>query len=132
MNRGEIAAGLAPTPGYRYADRVGTRLYVSGQVPLDRVGAIVGVGDARVQCRQCLQNLFTLVAHHGFATRDIHHITVYGVGDRTLLGVLWEEVSAVFGGDVPPATLLGVTTLGYADQLVEIDALIDREEQFLG
>lgn len=38
MNEHEIAAGLPPTPHYRYADHVGDRLFIAGQVPHDVVG----------------------------------------------------------------------------------------------
>ena len=127
MNDGEVAAGLAATPGYRYADRVGGRLHVAGQVPHDRSGLLVGVGDPAEQCRQCLRNLLTLARHHGFALGDIHRLTIYVVGDRAALGRAWDVVVDLFGGSVPPATLLGVAVLGHEDQLVEIDAEIDRE-----
>jgi hypothetical protein len=35
----------------------------------------------------------------------------------------WEVVEAAFGELDAPSTLLGVTVLGYADQLVEIEAV---------
>ena len=126
MNEGELGAGLAQTPNYRYADRVGDQLLVAGQVPLDASGALVGAGDVRAQARSCLHNLFTLVAHHGFTTDDIHRLTVYVAGTQQQLSDAWSETTKAFDGNVPPATLLGVALLGYRDQLVEIDAVIVR------
>ena len=38
-----MAAGLAATPGYRYTDVLGDRLFVAGQVPLDGSGALLAV-----------------------------------------------------------------------------------------
>ena len=35
----------------------------------------------------------------------------------------WEVVEAAFGDHDAPSTLLGVTVLGYRDQLVEIEAV---------
>jgi hypothetical protein len=35
----------------------------------------------------------------------------------------WEVVEAAFGDHDAPSTLLGVTVLGYPDQLVEIEAV---------
>jgi len=35
----------------------------------------------------------------------------------------WEVVRAAFGAHDAPSTLLGVTVLGYTDQLVEIEAV---------
>ena len=126
MNEGELGAGLAQTPNYRYADRVGDRLYVAGQVPRDRESQLVGHGDPVAQATQCLENLFTLIAHHGFSKDDIHQLTVYVVGSRQNLRDAWVSVTDCFDGNVPPATLLGVALLGYVDQLVEVDAVVER------
>ena len=126
MNEGELAAGLAQTSNYRYADRVGGRLCVAGQVPRDADANIVGPDDPVAQARQCLDNLFTLIDHHGFSRDDIHQLTVYVVGPHQNLIEAWGEVTLCFQQNVPPATLLGVTFLGYPDQVVEIDAVIER------
>jgi enamine deaminase RidA (YjgF/YER057c/UK114 family) len=126
MNEDEIAAGLAPTPNYRYADRVGDRLLLAGQVPLDAIGGLVGERDVRAQVRQCAANLFAVVALHGFGREDIHQLTVYVVGAQHVLQDAWAAVTECFDGNVPPATLLGVNLLGYVGQLVELDARVER------
>ena len=126
MNEGEVAAGLAQTPNYRYADQVGRRLFVAGQVPRDGAANLVAPGDPVAQTRQCFDNLFTLIELHGFSRDDIHQLTVYVVGPHSNLIDAWGAVTACFGSNVPPATLLGVTFLGYVDQVVEIDAVIER------
>jgi enamine deaminase RidA (YjgF/YER057c/UK114 family) len=124
-NDAERRAGLAPTPGYRYADRAGDQLFVAGQVPLDGEGQLVGRQDAAAQTTQCLENLRTLLTVHGFDVGDVRHLTIHVVGDRSALTDAWGAVSRWFADDlVPPATLLGVPVLGYADQLVEIDATV--------
>ncbi len=122
----ERAAGLATTPGYRYADRVGHQLFVAGQVPLDHEGDLVGVGDPAAQAGSCLDNLRTLLDVHGFDIADIRQLTVYVVGEHQNLLDTWAAVTDWFTGPVPPATLLGVNLLGYRDQLVEIDATVIR------
>lgn len=127
MNESEIAAGLSQTSNYRYAERVGGRLFIAGQVPRDGAGKVVGEGDAAAQARQCLQNLFTLIVHHGFSRNDIRQLTVYVVGQHSNLIDAWNEVATAFDMQVPPATLLGVNLLGYAGQLVEIDAQIVQD-----
>ena len=132
VNDAEESAGLASTPGYRYADRAGDRLVVAGQVPLDRNGVLVGRNDPAVQARTCLDNLELLVGVHGFGIDDVRHLTVYVVGEHQHLVDAWAAVTGWFGdaarlGDsVPPATLLGVHLLGHGGQLVEIDAVIVR------
>ena len=127
INADEIAVGMAPTPGYRYADRIGDTLYVAGQVPLDAEGGILGVGDPRAQATACLRNLDTLLDVQGFHTDDVHQLVVHVVGDRADLHTAWHAVVDWFDGSVPPATLLGSALLGHVDQIVEIDATIRTE-----
>ena len=124
MNGDEIEAGLAPTPGYRYADRHGDQLFVAGQVPLNDAGEVIGIGDPKAQATACLDNLRMLLDVHDFAASDIRRLVVYVVGEHQNLLDAWDTVVAWFDGDVPPATLLGVDLLGYGDQLVEIDATV--------
>jgi enamine deaminase RidA (YjgF/YER057c/UK114 family) len=126
MNEIELAAGMPQTPGYRYAEVIGDRLLVAGQVPRDSSGSLVGVGDVGVQAAQCLTNLFTLVEAHGFERDDVRRLTIHVVGSRPLLSEAWVVVARAFDGDVPPATLLGAHSLGYDEQLVEIDAHVER------
>ena len=124
LNAREVEAGLPPTANYRYAERVAAELIVAGQVPQDAQGRLVGVGDAGIQVRQCLDNLERLVRTHELGIDAVRHLTIHVVGDQPRLASTWETVTAWFGGEVPPATLLGAASLGYADQLVEVDARI--------
>jgi enamine deaminase RidA (YjgF/YER057c/UK114 family) len=127
MNEEELAAGLSQTPGYRYADVVGDRLFVAGQVPLDEAADLVGADDPRRQAAQCLDNLRALVGVHGFRIEHVRHLTIHVVGEQENLLGAWDAVREWFGGTVPPPTLLGAHLLGYHDQLVEIDATVVRE-----
>jgi enamine deaminase RidA (YjgF/YER057c/UK114 family) len=127
LNEREQAAGLATTPGYRYAEQVGDHLFVAGQVPLDADGELVAPNEARRQAEQCLANLVTVLALRDFERRHIRHLRVYVVGDRAALHDAWAGVRAFFDDEVPPATLLGVHVLGYSGQVVEIDASVVRE-----
>ncbi len=125
MNDEELAAGMAPTPGYRYADVVDDRLFVAGQVPLDGDGSLLAPDDPGAQAVACLDNLATLLGVHGFEVADVRHLTVYVVGPHRHLLDAWQAVVGWFGdGGVPPATLLGVNLLGHLGQLVEVDATV--------
>ena len=42
---------------------------------------------------------------------------------RSDLGAAWDVVRRHFGDHDPPGTLLGVTVLGWPDQLVEVEAV---------
>ena len=126
MNEKELDAGLAPTPGYRYAEVVGDRLFVAGQVPLDADGELMAPEDAGGQATRCLDNLRLVVETHGFGVEHVRQIVVYVVGEHANLLGAWAAVVAWFNGSVPPATLLGVHQLGYTEQLVEVDATVIR------
>ena len=53
--------------------------------------------------------------------------TVYVAStERSDLHAAWEVVQERFGSDGPPSTLLGVTVLGFTDQLVEVEAVAAR------
>lgn len=121
-----MAAGMAATPGYRYADVVGEQLFVAGQVPLDATGSLVGPEDADAQAVACLDNLRRLVEVHGFGVGDVRHLAIHVVGEPDDLANAWTAVRRWFGGAVPPATLLGARLLGHPGQLVEIDATVVR------
>ena len=124
MNEAELAASLPSTAQYHYAQRVGNQLFVAGQVPHDLHGNVVGFDDPGAQALQCLSNLNTVMAVHGFSSSDVRQLIVYVVGGQANLSAAWQTVANAFGGQVPPATLLGVACLGYAGQLVEIHATV--------
>jgi enamine deaminase RidA (YjgF/YER057c/UK114 family) len=126
MNEREIDAGLAATPGYRYAEVVGDQLLVAGQVPLDAGGRVVGKNDPATQATACLDNLGTVLDVHGFTAGDVRRLTIHVVGDHQNLVDAWAAVTDWFDGAVPPATLLGAHLLGHHHQLVEVDATVMR------
>jgi enamine deaminase RidA (YjgF/YER057c/UK114 family) len=126
VNEDEMRAGLPASSSYRYADVEGDQLFVAGQVPRDARGDIVGIDDPAVQATVCLDNLRIVLGVHGFTVNDLRQLTVYVVGEHQNLLDAWGATVSWFGGDVPPATLLGVNLLGYAEQLVEVDATVVR------
>jgi len=129
MNEKERAVGLAQTANYQYAKQVGNQLFLAGQVPHDTDGELVGVGDARAQATQCLENLQKVIEVNDFQMDDLQQLTVYVVGEHQNLVIAWKAVEDWFADQVPPATLLGVADLGYVNQLVEIDATVIRASE---
>ena len=116
---------LASPPGYAHvALATGTRLVTTaGAVPLDDDGNLVGSGDVRAQARQTLHNLMRQLAAAGVGGEDVLKTTVYVAStDRTDLVACWEEVQ-LSPLAAAASTLLGVVLLGYAGQLVEIEAI---------
>jgi enamine deaminase RidA (YjgF/YER057c/UK114 family) len=111
---------------YAYAsvDRAGDLVFTAGACPLDEDGAAVSPGDLEAQTERALQNLFATLAAAGSAPDRVLKTTVYVVAsERSDLVRAWNVVKVGFGELDPPSTLLGVGFLGYADQLVEIEAI---------
>ncbi len=118
--------GLAPAP-YAYAATApaGARLiFLAGACPIDATGATVARGDYEAQATQCLENLRAALADAGATLTDVISTRVLvASADRDYLERTWDVVAEGFGAHAVPSTLLGVTVLGYPDQLVEIEAV---------
>src|SRR2546427_800673 len=52
---------LAALPGFTHAVRIGSTLYVSGEIALDSTGRLVGPSDLRAQAAQAFANLATVL-----------------------------------------------------------------------
>lgn len=71
-----------------------------------------------------MTNLRTALAAAGAQLDDVVKTTVYVASQRREdLHAAWAVVSRHFGEHDVPSTLLGVSVLGYADQLVEVEAI---------
>jgi enamine deaminase RidA (YjgF/YER057c/UK114 family) len=111
---------------YAYASVTppGAVVFTAGACPVDENDVIVGAGDVRLQARQAVANLTEALAAAGASLTDVLKTTVYVVsGDPAELTAAWDVVQAAFGDHDAPSTLLGVTALGYAGQLVEVEAV---------
>ncbi|TKJ30452.1 RidA family protein [Blastococcus sp. CCUG 61487] len=106
----------------------GRMVFTAGACPLDAEGAVVAVGDVAGQTRQVMANLVTALEAAGAGPGDVLKTTVYvATADRADLHTAWEVVRAAFGEHDAPSTLVGVTVLGYPDQLVEVEAVAVRD-----
>jgi enamine deaminase RidA (YjgF/YER057c/UK114 family) len=117
---------LFPDTGYAYAAKAseGDLIFTAGACPLDKQGKVVAPGDLITQTRQALVNLRTALEDSGAAIEGVVKTTVYvASSDRGELAAAFDEVAAFFGDHDAPSTLLGVAVLGYAGQLVEIEAI---------
>ncbi len=112
-------AEMSITTGVRFA-------FVAGQCPLDADGHLVGRGDVVSQTRQVVENLRTCLVDLGAGADRVVRTTVYVVGDQDTLATAWTAFrdSQITGTPMAPSTLVGVERLGYAGQLVEIEAVV--------
>ena len=109
-------AAVAP-PGARL-------VFTAGACPLDAAGETVAPGDVAAQAEQVMQNLRTALQAAGADLGEVLKTTVYvATTRREDLVAAWEVVRRHFGEHDAPSTLLGVSVLGYPDQLVEVEAV---------
>lgn len=107
--------------GYSRAVRTGPHISVAGTAPVGDDGEVVGVGDAYLQTKRCIEIIEQALEAAG---AGLEHVV------RTRLFVtdisLWEAVGRAHGevfGDIRPAcTMVEVKALIDPDMLVEIEA----------
>jgi 2-iminobutanoate/2-iminopropanoate deaminase len=114
--------GLAdPISHYTDAVRAGDLLFVSGFVPVDGEGRLVG-DDVVAQTRQVFANLAAVLAAAGATFADVVKVTVYltDIEDRARINPVRQEI---FGDTRPASTLVEVSALATPGAKVEIDAV---------
>jgi 2-iminobutanoate/2-iminopropanoate deaminase len=119
-------ATLPPTRGYTQVVEVpaGERMvFISGQVPLDQDGNLVGAGDFRRQTEQVFVNLDRALAAVGATFADVVKINYY-IRDVSHLADLRAVRDQHVNTTAPPAsTLVEVSHLFREDVLLEIVAV---------
>jgi 2-iminobutanoate/2-iminopropanoate deaminase len=103
----------------------GRRLaYISGQVPFDPQGNLVGAGDFRRQAEQVFANLDSALAAVGATFADVIKLNYY-VRDIARLNELRAVRDQHINVEAPPAsTLVEVSHLVRHDVLLEVEAVV--------
>jgi reactive intermediate/imine deaminase len=115
--------GLAePISHYTDAVRAGDLLFVSGIVPVDGEGRLVGEGDVVAQARQVLANLRLVLDAAGCGFEDVVKVTLFltDVDDRPRINPLRQEA---FGATRPASTLVEVPRLAVEGAKLELEAV---------
>ncbi|MCP2343271.1 RidA family protein [Actinomadura rupiterrae] len=119
-------AALPAGPGYSHGISVevpGRLVIVSGQVPIDADGALVGPGDLAAQTRQVFRNIQTVLADAGATWEHVVKLGYY-LRDATGVGAVRDARAEFVPAHITPAaTLVEVSRLVREDFLVEIDAM---------
>ncbi|MEO3752248.1 Rid family hydrolase [Streptomyces sp. B6B3] len=121
------SASLSDVAEYAYAATAPAEarlIFLAGACPLNPDGSTAAVGDYAGQAAKAVENLRTALADAGAALPDVisTRVLVASASRRDLV-TAWQVVRDAFGDHDVPSTLLGVTVLGYPDQLVEIEAV---------
>jgi reactive intermediate/imine deaminase len=116
--------GLPPVNGYSHAvSFTGPMVVVSGQVPLDGQGQLVGRGDARAQVEQVFRNLAAALAAAGARMDQVVKLTVYLTDLADLEAFRQVRDDFVLSGTPPASSLVQVSGLVNPEFRVEIEAL---------
>ena len=107
--------------GYCRAVRVGSHVAVTGTAAVGENGEVVGVGDANVQTRRCLEIIERALKDAGASLSDVVRTRIY-VTDISQWEAVGRAHGEVFGEVYPATTMVEVSALIDPDMLVEIEA----------
>jgi reactive intermediate/imine deaminase len=120
---------LPPPFGYSHvADApAGRVIYISGQVPLNASGQLVGDRDIEAQARQVFDNLTAALEAADASWSDVVKLGFFVV-DVSQIGAVRPIRDEYVNTRQPPAsTLIEVSSLFRDDVLIEIDAVAVRD-----
>jgi enamine deaminase RidA (YjgF/YER057c/UK114 family) len=121
------SAALSGAAEYAYAATApaGSRLiFLAGACPLNPDGSTAAISDYPGQAAKAIENMQAALKAAGATLQDVISTRVLVASTRREhLVAAWQVVRNAFGDHDVPSTLMGVTVLGYRDQLVEIEAI---------
>jgi reactive intermediate/imine deaminase len=120
---------LPPPFGYSHVVDVpaGRIIYISGQVPLDTDGELVGEVDFEAQTRQVFANLDAALEAAGATWGDVVKLNYFltDVGEIAAVRAIRDEY--VDTGRPPASTLVQVSALFRPEVMIEIEALAIKD-----
>jgi enamine deaminase RidA (YjgF/YER057c/UK114 family) len=121
------SASLSSVAEYAYAATAPAQsrlIFLAGACPLNEDGSTDAIGDYAGQAAKAIENMRIALGDAGASLEDVLSTRVLVASTRQQdLVAAWEVVRDSFGDHDVPSTLIGVTVLGYKDQLVEIEAV---------
>jgi 2-iminobutanoate/2-iminopropanoate deaminase len=111
-----------PISHYTDAVEANGLLFVSGVVPVDGEGRVVGGDDVVEQTRQVFRNMAEVLAAAGAAFADVVKVTVFltDVDDRANINPVRQEV---FGEARPASTLVEISRLAIPGAKIEVECV---------
>lgn len=111
-----------PISHYTDAVRGGDLLFVSGVVPVDADGRLVGGDDVAEQARAVFEGLRRVLAAADAGPQDVVKVTVFltNVEDRPTINPVRQEF---FGETRPASTLVEVSRLAIPGAKLEVEAV---------
>jgi reactive intermediate/imine deaminase len=124
MTRKELRVAGLPEPISHYTDAVhaGDLLFVSGCVPVDANGRLVGGDDVVAQAERVFEQIGAVLAAAGAAPGDVVKVTVFltDVDERARVNPVRQRF---FGEARPASTLVEVSRLAIPGARIEVEAV---------
>ena len=121
------STSLSSVAQYAYAATAPAQsrlIFLAGACPLNEDGSTAAIGDYAGQAAKAFENMRIALADAGASLEDVISTRVLVASTRREdLVAAWNVIRDSFGDHDVPSTLMGVTVLGYKDQLVEIEAV---------
>ena len=119
----DVPGQAAPISHYAHAVRAdGPMLFVSGVVPVDEQGRLVGGDDIVQQASAVFRNLGAVLAAGGATFADVVKVSVFltDIDDRPLINPVRQDA---FGAARPASTLIEVSRLAVPGAKIEVEAV---------
>ncbi len=107
--------------GFSHIVKLGDTVYISGQLPQDQDGNIVGKGDMVVQTEKTYENLKKCLESVGATMRDIVMLRVF-VTNLDEFQKTGEVRKKYFGKYRPATTGLQISGLYFPEAMIEVEA----------
>jgi reactive intermediate/imine deaminase len=124
MKREEFRVESLAVPFSHYTDavRAGDVLFVSGVVPVDGEGKLVGGDDVVAQAEQVFENIGAVLAAAGASAKDVVKVTLFltDIDDRPTINPVRQRF---FGGARPASTLVEISRLVVPGAKIEVEAV---------
>ena len=117
-----VPGQMVPISHYTDAVRAGDLLFVSGCVPVDDRGELVGGDDVVAQARRVFENVGEGLSAAGAGPQDVVKVSVFltDVDDRPAINSVRKEF---FGETLPASTLVEVSRLAIPGAKIEVEAV---------
>lgn len=126
MERTYLQPVGVPRPAGDYSQGLmvkgGTLVVISGQVPWDADGKLVGKDDLQAQTRQVFENLKQMLAAAGATFKDAIKLTIF-LKNREDFAVFKDIRAQYLSPPFPPTTLLVVKDLAREEWMLEVEVM---------
>ena len=124
-NKQIISTKMAPKAigNYSQAIKVGTTIYISGQIPLIPEKMVLDNNNFKDQARRCFENLKAVAEAANSSLRDAVKVTIY-LTDINNFSEVDDIMATYFNQPYPARTAISVKDLPKS-AAVEVDAILE-------